>query len=68
MREIVEDLVSANRSLDASWQETEELWRDSVRRRFAREFSEPIDASTRSTLAALDEMAMLLQRIEREMP
>ena len=68
MRDLPEQLTASWKVLDEQWSRSRGVWRDSVRQQFARDYSMPIEESTRAMIQASESMSQTLMRMERELP
>ena len=59
-------LRDAMKSLQAAWLQVDAQWRDNVRDEFEKNYLEPLNAQTLSTIEAVGRLAEILARAQHE--
>ena len=59
-------LYAAMKSLRERWEQTQETWRDMIRRDFADDYWDPLEQRVQSALAAIDRLAQVMTRAREE--
>ena len=59
-------LKHAIRTLQERWRSTAETWNDSVRRRFADRYIQPMDPAITAALIGMQKMGDVLDRVRRD--
>jgi hypothetical protein len=59
-------LTKAMKDLMMRWNETKSDWNDAASARFEKEFLDGVEQDLRSTLSAMDQMAVLLQQARHD--
>lgn len=59
-------LYSALKVLKARWDQTQDVWDDLVRRKFAEDVWEPLEQRTQSALSAIDRLGEIITRLKQE--
>jgi hypothetical protein len=60
------DLSNCLKTLLLVWEETRSGWRDSVSSEFAEQHWAPLEAQTQATIKALERLAPVLTRLQRD--
>jgi hypothetical protein len=63
-----EEIFYEWQSLQGQWQSLSQVWLDSMRDSFEREFWSVIDDTTRSTLKEFEDFSEIIERAYREIP
>ena len=66
LRTSIARLHRSARRLSQQWADTQQVWDDKVSREFAEEFLWPIMPQIKLSLAAIHEMAEVVERAQRE--
>ena len=59
-------VADASKQLIAAWKKARRDWDDDVAQRFEEEFLDPLSPKIRGTIAAMDKLASLSTRAERD--
>lgn len=63
---VASSLHHAMKSLRVRWDQTQEIWNDSVRRQFEEEYLVPLEPQVTTTLKAINRLSQVFSRASEE--